>query len=212
MKKMLFLGLMLTVLGMMVAGCNGCTKPENNYEQQEAINGNDYDGVAVDFSAGVEQITALHRQMMFDIANGAKYCWYETNVLFNDSIKAETIDDLHVVDVTNIFQMFGPELCQSITSNVTKGTLIPAAIPGLWIEDFDLSNAEIKLTVTDALLQLKQWNGIIPPANSITLRKPVGPKPCNAQYVIGNAFEVIFIDAVTGNVTNWNPAFPTNVK
>lgn len=40
------------------------------------------------------------------------------------------------------------------------------------------------------------------------LRLPIGPRRCNAQWVIGGIGEVIFIDAVTGEITDWCPAFP----
>lgn len=36
----------------------------------------------------------------------------------------------------------------------------------------------------------------------------VGPLPCNAQYVMGNPLQALWIDAVTGYVTDWCPAFP----
>ena len=40
------------------------------------------------------------------------------------------------------------------------------------------------------------------------LRQPLGPKECNPQWVIGNIMQVIFVDAVTGEISDWCPAFP----
>ena len=184
---------------------------DENGAQTAENNGKDYDGVIQDFTAGVEHISSLHRQTMYGIAGGKPYAWYETQVKFNEQLTQNNLDDVHVTDVTNIFQTIdedrGP-LCQTITSNVVKGMLIPAAIPDVWIEDYDLSKFVIKLTIEDVLDKLKTWNGEIPSSKGIVLRAPVGPLPCNAQYVIGNIQTAIFIDAVTGDISEWCPAFP----
>ena len=74
-----------------------------------------------------------------------------------------------------------------------------------------VSPAKKKLAL-QVIERLKQWNGVIPPAVCMSLRYPVGPCECNAQWVIGDAFDVIFIDAVTGEISNWNPAFNPNNK
>lgn len=212
MKKKIFLSmLMAIVMGMMVgvtSSCKGCGKSEPAVTNDTVLVVDDYDGVVQDFTAGVEHIVALHRQTMFTLYGGEQYVWYETRVLFNDSIKWETIDNLKVTDVTDIFQLFDPARCQFISTNVEKGTIIPKPIPDIWIEDCDMTDAEIKLWPEDVLEKLKAWDGILPPATGMTLRIPLGPRKCNAQWVLGNIQEVIFVDAVTGDITNWCPAFP----
>ena len=184
---------------------------EESGAQTAECNGKDYDGVIQDFTLGVEHITALHRQAMYGIAEGKPYRWYETQVKFNEQPTQNNLGDIHVTEVTNVFQTFDEERgprCQFITSDVVKGMLIPAPIPDIWIEDRDLSEAAIKLTVEDVLDKLKTWNGIIPQSDGIVLRMPLGPLSCNAQYVIGNVVTAIFIDAVTGDIREWCPAFP----
>ena len=131
-------------------------------------------------------------------------------VIFNDSIKPETIDDLKVVDVTDVFFLWndeGPHV-QYISSNLEKGTIIPAPIVDVWIEDDDLDSVEIKLWPEDVLKRLKEWNGIIPSAKCMILRRPIGPRDCNAQWVLGDIGDPVFVDAVTGYITTWCPAFP----
>ena len=203
---------MLAIVGIMATGCNSCAKSENKQdapnEQVATESGYDYDGVLPDLKKGVAHIQALHRQTMFSLYNGSQYAWYETRVLFNDSLTYETLTELNVVDVTDIFQVFNPFRCQYISTNVAKGTIIPPAIPDVWIEDCDMSELQIKLNVEDVLERLQEYNGTIPPAIGMTLRCPLGPRKCNAQWVIGNIMEVIFVDAVTGDITNWCPAFP----
>lgn len=193
---------MLAVVGMMtVCSCNGCDKNMKSH---------DYDGVVQDFTAGVDHIQALHRQTMF-IHFSHEFEWRNSRVLFNDSIKTGNLDDLKVVDVTDVFQYWdnGPWV-QIISSHVAKGTIILPAVQDVWIEDADLNNAFIRLTMDDVIEVLREWNGVIPPATSMSLRLPVGPMICNAQWVIGDQYDVIFIDAVTGEVSNWNPAFNPN--
>lgn len=202
MKKSLFNSLLLAIaciLGM--SACNGCSKGKGEAEKP-------------DFTAGAEHIQALHRQTMNGLIGGERYEWRNSKVLFTDSIKWENLGELKVKSVTDVFYYCngdGPHV-QIITSDAEEGTTVLPVIHDVWIEDANLSDKEIKLTVADVLARLKEWNGVLPPANSMSLRYPVGPMECNAQWVIGNAYDVIFVDAVTADISNWNPAFNPNNK
>lgn len=218
MKKYFLLGFLLTIVGIIATGCSSCqseNKQQEVPEKELVSNGADYDGVLPEFTAGVSHIQALHRQMMFKLIDGQYYEWRNSKILFNDTITVENIDDLKVIEITDVFfywdSIKGPQV-QFIASNIAKGTLIPPTIQDVWIEDAKLDDKEIKLSAEDVLQRLKEWNGILPPAISMSLRYPVGPCECNAQWVIGNEFDVIFIDAVTGEISNWCPAFNPNNK
>lgn len=219
MKKFLFFGFLLATVSIMATGCSSCQSENNEQEapakEQVVTSGSDYDGVLPDFTAGVAHIQAIHRQTMFELIKGEQYEWRNSRVLFNDSITFGNIDSLKVVEVTDVFYYWnasdGP-CVQFIASNVEKGTLIPHVIHDVWIEDASLNDKKVVLDVEDVLARLKEWDGVLPPAISMSLRYPVGPCECNAQWVIGNAYDVIFIDAVTGEITNWNPAFNPNNK
>lgn len=206
--------ILVMALAAVTTSCNGCNKSnESNGEQsiEPVALYHDYDGVAQDFTAGVAHIQALHRQTMFAL-NGGEYEWRNSKVVFNDTVTAETLDDVHIVSVIDVFQLWndGP-VVQFISTDVEKGTIFPWPIHDVWIEDASLNDAEIKVTAEQALQRLKEVNCPVPPAKSMSLRLPVGPCECNAQWVIGGVYDVLFIDAVTGNVSNWNPAFnPTN--
>ncbi|MBR5395814.1 MAG: hypothetical protein IK144_12160 [Bacteroidaceae bacterium] len=199
--------LLLAVTGLMISSCKGCKGDTPKNDGQEAYH--DYDGVVEDFTAGTAQIQALHRQTMYNLAGGVKYEWRNSRVILNDVITMENIDELHVTDVNDVFCYWNERgsWVQYVNSNVKNGVQIPWPINDIWIEDSDLSNLQIQLSAEDALQRLKEWNGIIPPATFLTLRCPVGPKDCNAQWVIGNVNDVIFIDAVTGEINDSNPAF-----
>ncbi len=210
MKKSILLGLLLAIAGMMVTGCSSCQSEKQ--KQGESVSTqiyHDYDGVVLDFTAGVSHIQALHRQTMNALVNGNQYEWRNSQVLLNDVITAENIDNLHVTDVNDVFYYWqdGPWV-QYVNSNVKNGLQIPWPIQDVWIEDADMSECTINLSAEDVLQILKKWDGLIPDGSkSLVLRLPVGPMQCNAQWVIGNIGDVIFVDAVTGEVTNWNPAF-----
>ena len=213
MKKMIFLfTMMLTMVGMMgVSSCNGCkgaSEPKIDDPVVEVYH--DYDGVVQDFTAGVSQIQALHRQTMYQTLGIKEYQWRNSRVIFNDKLTLENIDDLHITDVIDVFCYWnekGPWV-QYINTNVKKGTQIPWPINDVWIEDANMSEAPINLSAEQAIQRLKEWNGILPKdCNFITLRLPVGPKSCNVQWVFGDVFNVLFIDAVTGEVRDSDPAF-----
>jgi hypothetical protein len=212
MKKDFFgkvMGVLLLAVMALVCSCNGCAKTEKQDIQPVSLF-HDYDGVVQDFTVGVAQIQALHRQTMFMTLGVEEYEWRNSKIVFNDSIKADNIDDLHVTDINDVFYYWdeqkGPQV-QFINSNVKNGTQIPWPINDVWIEDDNLSGAPIKLTAEQVLMRLKEVNCPIPPAKSMSLRLPIGPCECNPQYVVGDVYDVLFIDAVTGEVSNWNPAF-----
>lgn len=217
MKKSIILSLLLAIVSIMATGCTSC-QSENT--KQETVY-HDYDGVVQDFTAGVSHIQALHRQKMYNIIQFLKeqgheialnnYQWRNSLVILNDTVTAENIDDLHIVSIRDVFyywsNKFGPQV-QYITDHVVYGTQIPYPISDVWIEDRDMSNAPITLSAEEALTRLKEWNGILPKdCNFIILRLPVGPKDCNPQWVFGDVGDVLFIDAVTGEIRTWNPAF-----
>ena len=211
MKKIL-LGLMPLLMLAMAAvctSCKGCTKSESPKIDDPVVIYHDYDGMTQDFTAGTAHVQALHRQTMNALIDGGEYQWRNSRVVFNDTVGFDNIDDLHVTDVIDVFQYWndGPKV-QFISSNVVKGVQIPWPINDIWIEDANLSDKSVKLSAEDAIARLKQWNGVLPKdCNFITLRLPVGPKDCNPQWVFGDAYDVLFIDAVTGEVRDWNPAF-----
>lgn len=211
MKKSLFLSLLLAIVSIMATGCSSCQS--ENKKQEIAYH--DYDGIVQDFTAGVSHIQALHRQTMYQLAQQGKpvngYQWRNSRVIFNDTLTFDNIDDLHITDINDVFYYWdkdkGPQV-QYINVNVKRGTQIPWPINDAWIEDDDLSDQPIKLSAEEAILKLKEWNGVLPKdCNFIILRLPVGPKDCNPQWTFGDIDDVLFIDAVTGEIRDSNPAF-----
>ena len=232
---MLALIIAVLTVGMAFASCSSCAKSEELKVKSEEFATatdtdsiqpvtpwHDYDGVVQDFTAGTSHIQALHRQTMYGIIQhlqdegrtivpDGKYQWRNSLVILNDTVTADNIDDLHVVSVRDVFFYWdnqrGPQV-QYITDHVKDGTQIPYPITDVWIEDTDMSDAPIKLSAEDALMRLKEWNGILPKdCDFIILRLPVGPKDCNPQWTFGDTRDVLFIDAVTGEVRDYDPSF-----
>lgn len=212
MKKNFIFGLLLAIAGIMTTGCSSC---QSENPKQESLY-HDYDGVVQDFTAGTAHIQALHRQTMASLTGGKEYQWRNSRVILNDTVTMENIDDLHVVAVNDVFFYWdshkGP-MVQYINSHVKYGVQIPYPINDVWIEDADMSDKPIKLSAEEALMRLKEWNGILPKdCDFIILRLPVGPNDCNVQWVFGDVYDVLFIDAVTGEIRDYDPAFKPNKK
>lgn len=213
MKKNFFakvMGVLLLAVMALVCSCNGC-KGETPKIDDPVVVYHDYDGVVQDFTAGTAQIQALHRQTMASLTGGKEYQWRNSRVILNDTVTMENIDDLHVVAVNDVFfywdSVKGP-MVQYINSHVKYGVQIPYPINDVWIEDKDMSDKPIKLSAEEALMRLKEWNGILPKdCNFIILRLPVGPKDCNPQWTFGDVDDVLFIDAMTGEIRDYDPAF-----
>lgn len=221
--KKFFLCLMPVLLMAMAAsfiGCNGC-KGETPKIDDPVVMYHDYDGVVQDFTAGVAHIQALHKQTMYGLIQHLqdeghtialdKYQWRNSLVILNDTVTMENIDDLHVVSIRDVFFYWdnqrGPQV-QYITDHVKDGTQIPYPVNDVWIEDTDMSEQPVRLSAEEALQKLKEYNGILPKdCDFIILRLPVGPKDCNPQWTFGDVDEVLFIDAVTGEIRDSNPAF-----
>ena len=198
----------MLAIAVMLMGCNSCNPKE---EKQDDVEYHDYDGVVQDFTAGVGHIQALHRQTMASLIGSKEYQWRNSRVILNDTVTMENINDLHVVAVNDVFfywdSVKGP-MVQYINSHVKYGVQIPYPINDVWIEDADMSEQPIKVSAEDALAKLKEWNGVLPQdCNFLTLRYPIGPKDCNVQWVFGDVGDVLFIDAVTGEVRDYDPAF-----
>lgn len=142
---------------------------------------------------------------------GPDFIFYESDILLNEFLDDENCTGT-VYAVTNVFEVV--TTIDSVSYQPTVVMITHTAdvfqvkeVQGTWIEDFAIDADEVALTYRQAYKQLMKANYPKPHSRNCILRKPVGPVRCNAQYVFGDISTPYFVDAVTGNVTNSNPAF-----
>ena len=140
------------------------------------------------------------------------YSYFESCFTFAGTI--DTLATPDVVSISNVFQTVdqtkGEPTVYISDHSMDKSESVEwdVKVGSFWMEDFNLKDYEIKLSLEDAFTQMQKSNITKPVTKFCTLRAQLGPKHCNAQYIFGNdKTGLIFVDAVTGNVTNVNPAF-----
>lgn len=204
MKRILFGLFMLMMLMIGMNSCTGCNKSQD-------VNNVDTTEVASDTAElNVENLISMDRQAMYNKV-GEDYRWYETCMQLNDFLDEE--NDGSLAEVVNVFQAVVARSEHSFDTKVYKfqhfadGTWAEDSIHGFWIEDEPMNNEAIKVTYKEAYDKLMATNLPKPHSRYVTLRKEVGPVAANPQYIFGNMRETIFVDAVTGEVFDYNPAF-----
>jgi len=207
MKKIVLGLIMVLTILFSFSSCNSCSNkaPEVNLEDTVVV--------IQPVDLNVERIISLDRQEMF-INHSKDYRWFETAMKLNDFIDADG-NDGSLEEVVNVFQAVkergnGADVKVYKFQHFANGTIAKDSVDGFWIEDEPLEEEAIVLTYAEAFERLMQANIVKPHSCYCTLRKPVGPIDCNPQYVFGNIRETVFVDAVTGDVTSYNPAFGPN--
>ena len=155
-------------------------------------------------------LVSTDRQDMY-LNHGEDYRWYETCMILNDYLDEE--NDGSLAEVVNVFQAIIMRSEHSFDTKVYKyqhfadGTAVEDSINGFWIEDEPMNNEAIKVTYKEAYDKLMATNLPKPHSRYVTLRKQVGPVAANPQYIFGNIREQVYVDATTGEVRDYNPAF-----
>ena len=165
--------------------------------------------VAVVDSMYVEHTVALDRQSMFTKGVDNDYRWYETDIRLVNFLDEEYAG---IDEVVNVFQTVESRDSKSFDTVVYKfkhtdeGT-VEGSTRGFWIEDYPLNEEQIKVTFVQALEKVNEVNLPKPHSRYAVLRKQVGPVDANPQWIFGNVRAQIYVDAVTGEVSEENPAF-----
>ena len=159
----------------------------------------------------VEHTIAMDRQTMY-LKFKDNYRWYETEILlpyFLDSDSATS----NPVMIVNILQSVVEEGNGFDTwvwkfQHFPDGTVLKDSIQGFWIENYSLNEEVLTVKYTEAYDKMMAVNYKKPHSRHVTLRNPIGPVAVNTQWIFGNIKEQIWVDAVTGECKNSNPAFP----
>lgn len=153
----------------------------------------------------VEQCVLSDKEYMIENF-GIDYKWYETSINLKDYLDEDGGAVESVVSVFQVAKEEGKSLdTQVVVISHTEEEDKVDVMHTFWVEDFPLE--AIKITYQEALEIVNRVNLPKPHSKRCVLRKQVGPKPCNPQYIFGNQMAQIYVDAVTGDVTDKNPAF-----
>ena len=158
-----------------------------------------------------ENVISTDREAMF-LNYDEDYRWYESTIVAENFFDSDSTSSV-IKGITNVFQVAEKKdsTCFDIHVIMMKhdavNTYEPEAIEGFWIEDFPLNEEKITLTYEEAYARMMMANCVKPHSRYCVLRKQVGPVDCNPQYIFGNVKVQVYVDAVTGQVSNNNPAF-----
>ena len=158
----------------------------------------------------VEHVVALDRQAMY-INHANDYRWYETGIQLKDWLDEE--NDGTIDMIVNVFQAIEKYSETTFDTFVYKyqhlsdGTVNEEGIHGFWVEDYPLEEEAIKVTFKEAYEKVMAVNLPKPHTRQVVLRKQVGPVDANPQWIFGNLHSQIYFDAITGEVSDENPAF-----
>ena len=208
MKKSFITTIILAIVSMMVAGCSSCQSEKN----KQGYDG-DASGVIPEITASVENVIALNKQIMYNTVKAQEYIFFESELLMEKSLSDEDCDG-KILAVNSVFQTNNKSTDGGIVCTVYmietdgRGTQDPVVIPNaFFLEDCPLNEEPVIITYEQAFERVMEANIPKPDSRHVVLRKPLGPKPCNAQWIFGTVTEPIFVDAVTGAVLDSNPAF-----
>jgi hypothetical protein len=190
-----FILMLMLALSVVLASCEGKEKKEQQPEQPkiETLN--------------VDHIISTDREFMF-LNYGEDYRWYETCILMKNFMDQEDVTD-SVIMVNNIFQVVeGDGTCfdvHVIKIAHTLDTSYVEVVEGFWIEDYPLNNEAVVVNFNEAWTNAMEANCPKPHSQHCVLRKEVGPKDANPQYIFGNSRCQIYVDATTGDVSAIDP-------
>lgn len=205
--KKLFGFIMSFMVAIMLIGCQ-CSG--NN---QGATTGTGFTAADSIAPIVVERVIAVDRQDMYmnTNQNSEMYRWFETGIKLKDFLDED--NDGSIDTLVNVFQAIDGDSVSFDTyvikyQHFANGTTAKEAIHGFWIEDCPLNDEVIKISFQEAYERVMAVNMPKPHSRLVVLRKQVGPIDCNPQWIFGNIKTQIYVDAVTGEVSVTNPAFP----
>ena len=203
MKKLLFL-MFVVLTGMCITSCSSCGKDAPEPTPQE-------DEIDVVDTLVVEDIIQADIDDMNDKYIDDPYRWYETDILMmsflDDEAPEKTVEGVsNTFEVVKTVEGDGYDTYVITYSHVSGATAIDEK-HAFYVENIEMTQDMVKLTFDEAFDKAMQSNFVKPHSRYCTLRLPLGPNKCNVQYIFGNNDSQIYVDAVTGDVTDVNPAF-----
>ena len=199
----------MIALFSLVLGFSSCTGCKGEATQDAVLT--DTTEAVTTVALNVEAAIAMDRQAMY-LKSGGDYRWFETEILLPEFMDGDNATSDPVM-IVNIFQKViergnGFDTWVYKYQHFDDGTVLTDSVRGFWVENMPLEDTVIKLKYTEAWDKIMAVNFPKPHSKHVTLRNPIGPVAVNTQWIFGNIKEQIWVDAVTGECTNSNPAFP----
>ena len=156
----------------------------------------------------VENLVKLDREYM-DTTYG-EYTWFETCIELEELLNGENASN-EIKGVSSVFQVMDSTETGIRTKVISCAHVADTSSvevkEGFWVEDLPLNSETISVTFEQAFEKVMQANYPKPESRQVVLRKQLGPVSCNPQYIFGNKKYQLYVDTVTGEVTDKNPAF-----
>lgn len=200
MKKLFYLFTLICVMMIGFTSCNSCKNDKQDADNQKV------DSVLV-----VEDLQKQDAEQMTK-EYAQDYRWYETCITFAEFFDGENATEPVVNSVSNIYQYLTDVDDHSADVHVVlfahvKDTTAVEVKQGFWVGDNPMTPDMVKVSCVDAYNKMMQANLPKPHSRQCVLRKELGPKDCNPQYIFGNVKAQVYVDAVTGAVTDKNPVY-----
>lgn len=164
----------------------------------------------------VEHVVATDKQTMYTQFN-KDYRYFETQITLKNFMDGEDAS-AEVAEINNVFQVVDVAEDQKsadvyvVMFNHVGADVEKNVIHSFWMEDYVLNDEAIKVTFEQAFDKMMKANIVKPHSRKCTLRKEVGPKDANPQWIFGNSRAQVYVDAVTGDVSAINPAYGPEIK
>ena len=198
----------ISLLVLIVAGVMLVWYIDNKSQSKKEEKEEDY----TIYPSMVENVLSNDFQRVIKLHRDEKIKWFTTIYELNDFL--DSGEPLHITSLSNIFQYMSSSPDEKSTdvyvydyhhTSLKSSDIIKTH--DFWVEDNSLDVLEARIPFKEALDRLMATNYKKPHSKQCVLRNQVGPKKANAQYIFGNTEDVIFVDSITGNVSNRNPFF-----
>jgi len=141
---------------------------------------------------------------------GDDYRWFETDVVLENWLDEK--NDNTVETVLNIFQVV--EIIDSTSADVFvhkfehKDNEINRTIAhDFFVGNHQLNNVKITVSFKKAYDRVQKSKYEKPHSRQVVLRWEIGAEDCNPQWIFGNTQSQLYVDALTGEVSDTNPAY-----
>lgn len=191
MKKILSI-MAIAFMAMLMTSCDWFKKSEKPVKEQQTVESyieSDMEYVALNY--------------------GETFVWYETEVIYNNFLDEDC--DGTYESIKSVYQYEKKVDSAAFDVKVItiwhRGDIMDVeVVDGWYAECYNLRGKDMPITFKNAYNAIMAVNLPKPHTRCCVLRDQIGPVAANPQYIYGVG--LLFVDAVTGEVSEINPVFP----